>query len=104
MGILKKRGKRPRAHHGARHLVNLEVEHRLENAHTGRAATQNTVAPPQNLGLMLFKRNNFRVTVPEDAVYDRSATSHAVNLFDMASKYADVLSTDDTLRALEAIA
>lgn len=47
---------------------------------------------------------NFRVTVPEDAVYDRSATSHAVNLFDMASKYADVLSTDDTLRALEAIA
>lgn len=47
---------------------------------------------------------NFRVTVPEDAVYDRSATSHAVNLFDMASKYADVMSTDDTLRALEAIA
>lgn len=47
---------------------------------------------------------NFRVTVPEDACYDRSATSHAVNLFDMASKYADVMSTDDTLRALEAIA
>jgi hypothetical protein len=23
-------------------------------------------------------------------VYDRSATSHAVNLFDMAAKYADV--------------
>jgi len=34
---------------------------------------------------------NFRITVPEDCVYDRSPTSHAVNLFDMASKYADVL-------------
>lgn len=47
---------------------------------------------------------NFRITVPEDAVYDRSATSHAVNLFDMASKYADVMPTDDAIRALDAIA
>lgn len=47
---------------------------------------------------------NFHVTVPEDAVYDRSATSHAVNLFDMASKYADVMPTPDAIRALEAIA
>ena len=41
---------------------------------------------------------NFRVLVPEDAVYDRSAASHAVNLFDMASKYADVMSTDEVHR------
>lgn len=46
---------------------------------------------------------NFRVLVPHDAVYDRSATSHAVNLFDMASKYADVLSTDEALAALRGI-
>ena len=46
---------------------------------------------------------NFRVLVPHDAVYDRSATSHAVNLFDMASKYADVLSTDETVAALRGI-
>lgn len=46
---------------------------------------------------------NFRVLVPHDAVYDRSATSHAVNLFDMASKYADVLSTDEAMRALRGI-
>jgi nicotinamidase-related amidase len=47
---------------------------------------------------------NFRVLVPEDAVYDRSATSHAVNLFDMASKYADVAPTETavaTLRELD---
>jgi maleamate amidohydrolase len=43
---------------------------------------------------------NFRVAVPHDAVYDRSQTSHAVNLFDMASKYADVSSTDELLVAL----
>ena len=43
---------------------------------------------------------NFRAVVPHDAVYDRSATSHAVNLFDMASKYADVMTTSECLAAL----
>ncbi|PZN46522.1 MAG: hydrolase, partial [Proteobacteria bacterium] len=47
---------------------------------------------------------NFRVAVPEDAVYDRSRTSHLVNLFDMASKYADVMSTSELIEALNAIA
>ena len=46
---------------------------------------------------------NFRVCVPSDAVYDRSQTSHAVNLFDMASKYADVMTTDECLAALDGI-
>ena len=46
---------------------------------------------------------NFRVCVPSDAVYDRSQTSHAVNLFDMASKYADVMTTDETLSVLEGL-
>ena len=43
---------------------------------------------------------NFRVAVPHDAVYDRSHTSHCVNLFDMAEKYADVMSTDALLGEL----
>jgi maleamate amidohydrolase len=46
---------------------------------------------------------NFRVAVPHDAVYDRSKTSHAVNLFDMSEKYADVLSTDELLGELAKI-
>lgn len=46
---------------------------------------------------------NFRVCVPSDAVYDRSATSHAVNLFDMASKYADVTTTAEALTALRGL-
>jgi len=43
---------------------------------------------------------NFRVLVPSDCVYDRSATSHAVNLFDMASKYADVGTTAEIIEKL----
>jgi maleamate amidohydrolase len=48
---------------------------------------------------------NFKSIVPSDAVYDRSPTSHAVNLFDIASKYADILPTHaviDKLRTLSA--
>lgn len=43
---------------------------------------------------------NFRVLVPSDCVYDRSATSHAVNLFDMASKYADVATSAEVIERL----
>lgn len=46
---------------------------------------------------------NFRVMVPHDAVYDRSRVSHAVNLFDMSEKYADVASTEDVLARLTAL-
>jgi nicotinamidase-related amidase len=47
---------------------------------------------------------NFRVLVPQDAVYDRSQVSHAVNLFDMAEKYADVMPTADAIVALKSVA
>jgi len=46
---------------------------------------------------------NFRVCVPSDAVYDRSQVSHAVNLFDMGEKYADVMTTSACLAALHRI-
>ena len=46
---------------------------------------------------------NFRVMVPQDAVFDRSEVSHAVNLFDMSEKYADVMPTEDILTALRSI-
>lgn len=47
---------------------------------------------------------NFKVVVPWDCVYDRGATSHAVNLFDMAEKYADVMPVDEVLATLDASA
>lgn len=40
---------------------------------------------------------NFRCGVIEDCVYDRSVRSHQVNLFDIDSKYADVISLADAL-------
>jgi hypothetical protein len=33
-------------------------------------------------------------------VHDRGLTTHAVNLFDMSEKYADVMTTEDRLAAL----
>ena len=47
---------------------------------------------------------NFRVVVPSDAVYDRGATSHRVNLFDMSEKYADVMTTEECEAALRSLA
>jgi maleamate amidohydrolase len=44
---------------------------------------------------------NFRVIVPHDCVYDRSQVSHAVNLFDMSEKYADVMSCDELMSAMK---
>ncbi len=35
---------------------------------------------------------NFRVSVIEECVFDRGQASHKINLFDMNSKYADVVS------------
>jgi isochorismate hydrolase len=45
----------------------------------------------------------FRCFVPLDCVWDRSEVSHAINLFDMAQKYADVMPLDELLPLLDAI-
>lgn len=47
---------------------------------------------------------NYKVSVPSDAVYDRSQVIHDVNLFDLDQKYADVYETAEIIAALEAIA
>jgi nicotinamidase-related amidase len=47
---------------------------------------------------------NFKVAIPQECVYDRSITSHKVNLFDLGQKYADVLPTADLITKLQAIA
>jgi len=44
----------------------------------------------------------FRVGVASDGVYDRSEVSHAVNLFDLASKYAEVAPADELIAKLAA--
>ena len=44
---------------------------------------------------------NFKVMLPHECVYDRGPTAHAVNLFDMGQKYADVVTTQECLTALQ---
>ena len=45
----------------------------------------------------------FNVVVVADGVYDRGEASHAINLFDMDQKYADVLSSEAVINYLEAL-
>jgi nicotinamidase-related amidase len=47
--------------------------------------------------------NGFTTLVVEDAVFDRGELSHAVNLFDMDQKYADVVTADDALAYLDSV-
>lgn len=44
---------------------------------------------------------NFNCAVVEDCVYDRSLLSHNVNLFDLQSKYADVISLEHAISYLD---
>jgi maleamate amidohydrolase len=44
---------------------------------------------------------NYQVIVPEECVFDRSITSHAINLFDMQQKYADVVKVTGLIQQLK---
>ncbi len=46
---------------------------------------------------------NFRVAVVEEACFDRSQASHAINLCDMNAKYADVVSIEEVLAHVEGL-
>ena len=46
---------------------------------------------------------NFQVVVVEDALYDRIKVSHAVNLFEMGMKYADIASSEEVVKHLSMI-
>ncbi|MDY7574386.1 isochorismatase family protein [Actimicrobium sp. CCI2.3] len=47
---------------------------------------------------------SFRVIVPEECVADKHEAPHFSNLYDMAIKYADVLSVEETLAQLSVLA
>jgi maleamate amidohydrolase len=44
----------------------------------------------------------YKVAVVEECVFDRTEAAHAINLFDMAHKYADVVALSDLLATLQA--
>lgn len=44
---------------------------------------------------------NFKVVIPEETAFDRFEASHAMNLFDLNCKYADVIPVDDVADYLQ---
>lgn len=78
----------------ASHLIDLQADTLIVTGCTTSGCIRSSVVDAFSL--------NFRVLVPEDAVYDRSTVSHAVNLFDMAEKYADVAPSAHILQKLKA--
>ncbi|HTK01344.1 MAG TPA: isochorismatase family protein [Bordetella sp.] len=86
------------AFHGtslASYLVGLQVDTVVVTGCTTSGCVRATVVDACAL--------NYKVVVPQDAVYDRSQVSHAVNLFDMASKYADVMPAAELAERLQAL-
>lgn len=77
------------------HLVDLGVDTLVVTGCTTSGCVRGTVVDAFAY--------NFHVAVAHDAVYDRTETVHKVNLFDMAQKYADVLSTADLVDAIGSI-
>lgn len=47
------------------------------------------------------RSHRISVTVVEECVFDRTEAAHAINLFDMDQKYADVLSIDQVIPELD---
>jgi nicotinamidase-related amidase len=43
----------------------------------------------------------YRMVVVEEGVWDRHEAPHAINLFDMNQKYADVISADETVEWMQ---
>ena len=46
---------------------------------------------------------NFRVVVPREACGDRNSAAHEANLYDLNTKYVDVVSLDEAIALLEAV-
>jgi nicotinamidase-related amidase len=46
---------------------------------------------------------NFRVTLAEECCFDRSQSSHAINLMDMQAKYADVRPTEEIVSYVQTL-
>jgi maleamate amidohydrolase len=85
----------PKKHPLASYLIEREVDTLVVTGCTTSGCVRGTVVD----GFAY----NFRVLVPHECVYDRSQVSHAVNLFDMSEKYADVMSVENALSTLQAV-
>ncbi|GGF93387.1 isochorismatase family protein [Paenibacillus abyssi] len=86
---------KPSAFHGtplAGYLVDLGVDTLLICGTTTSGCVRASVIDAFSL--------NYKVSVVEECTFDRGQASHAINLFDMNAKYADVVSTDEAVTYL----
>jgi len=77
------------------YLVDLGVDTLLVCGTTTSGCVRATVIDGFN--------QNYHIAVVEECTFDRFECSHAVNLFDMNAKYADVVSIDDATRYLRGV-
>lgn len=77
------------------HLIDLGVDSVVVTGCTTSGCVRATVVDAFS--------NNFRVTVPHECCYDRVSLSHATSLWDMNSKYADVISTEAAIAQVHAL-
>src|SRR5262249_26153862 len=75
------------------HLTHLRIDTLL----VGEGSTSGCVPPRVGDGC----QNGLRVSVVEECVFARHQATHALNLFDMDQKYADVISLADAVAYLE---
>ena len=77
------------------HLIDLGVDTLVVTGCTTSGCVRSSVTDAFAL--------NFKVIVPQDCVYDRAPTSHAVNLWDMNGKYADVMPSAEVIETLNGL-
>jgi nicotinamidase-related amidase len=80
----------------AGHLTSLGADTAIVAGETTSGCVRATVVDA--------KSHRYKVLVPEECVFDRDEASHAINLFDMEEKYADVIPLDDTISYLRGVA
>ena len=79
----------------ASYLIALGVDTLLVTGTTTSGCVRATVIDAFSL--------NFRTLVVEEAVFDRGEASHKINLFDMQSKYADVIALGEAKRYVASV-
>lgn len=94
-GDLVIRKEKPSAFFGtplAAHLVRLGVDSLLVTGGTTSGCVRASAVDAFSY--------NYRVAIVEECVFDRGQASHAMSLFDLQQKYADVVTLADALAAL----
>jgi maleamate amidohydrolase len=81
-------------------LLSLLIDRRVDTLIIVGGSTSNCI----RAAALDSTQYNFFTIVPEEAVYDRLPIAHTLNLFDINRSYGDVMSVDEVLTYLAAVA